>query len=187
MPKRYDWSKVKAEYVEGTRDDQGNIVWPTLEQLAQRYSLSFSTVQKRAARERWAEERKIFGRKVEEARREKKSEALASEAAQFDAEVLRIARAAITQVTAHLALAAKVYRETGEPMDAAELDRLSRALERLQRAGRLALGEATHSMELQGRVARKYEIEIVERIVSDPEAREVARELFRRAVNCDLG
>ena len=41
--------------------------------------------------------------------------------------------------------------------------------------------------EVQGQVTQRYEYDITQRIVSDPETRELARNLYRRAVNADLG
>lgn len=41
--------------------------------------------------------------------------------------------------------------------------------------------------EVQGQVTQRYEYDITQRIIEDPEARDLARNLFRRAVNPDLG
>ena len=41
--------------------------------------------------------------------------------------------------------------------------------------------------EVQGQVTQRHEYDITQRIVSDPETRELARNLYRRAVNADLG
>lgn len=51
----------------------------------------------------------------------------------------------------------------------------------------LATGEPTSIAEQQGQVTQRYEYAITQRIVSDPESRETARDLFRRAINLDLG
>jgi len=41
--------------------------------------------------------------------------------------------------------------------------------------------------EVQGQVTQRHEYDITQRIVSDPETRELARNLYRRALNADLG
>lgn len=53
---------------------------------------------------------------------------------------------------------------------------------------RLSRGEPTENVkqEVRGQVVRKYECEIAERVIRDPDARELARELFRRAVRGDM-
>ena len=51
----------------------------------------------------------------------------------------------------------------------------------------LASGDVTQRSEQRGEVTQRYEYDITQRIVNDPEARALARNLFRRAVNPDLG
>jgi transposase-like protein len=51
----------------------------------------------------------------------------------------------------------------------------------------LASGDVTTRGEVKGQVTQRYEYDITQRIVNDPEARALARNLFRRAVNPDLG
>lgn len=57
-----DWNKIKAEYIAGN---------DTLQELAEKYSVSSSTIMKRAAKEKWADARKKNGRKKEEKTAEK--------------------------------------------------------------------------------------------------------------------
>ena len=47
---RYDWERVRLEYVQG-RENGGGLEWPTLEQLAQEYSIAPPTIRSRAPRE----------------------------------------------------------------------------------------------------------------------------------------
>lgn len=51
----------------------------------------------------------------------------------------------------------------------------------------LASGDVTTRGEVKGQVTQRYEYDITQRIVSDPDAREAARDLFRRAVNPNMG
>ncbi len=51
----------------------------------------------------------------------------------------------------------------------------------------LVTGKPTAINEQQGQVTNRHEYDIVQRIVTDPEARETARDLFRRAISADLG
>ena len=51
----------------------------------------------------------------------------------------------------------------------------------------LMTGKPTNRQALEGQVTQRYEYDITQRIVSDPETRELARNLYRRAVNADLG
>lgn len=51
----------------------------------------------------------------------------------------------------------------------------------------LVTGRPTSINEQQGQVTTRYEYDIVQRIVTDPESRDIARDLFRRAISTDLG
>lgn len=51
----------------------------------------------------------------------------------------------------------------------------------------LVTGKPTTIQEQQGQVTNRHEYDIVQRIVTDPESRETARDLFRRAISADLG
>lgn len=51
----------------------------------------------------------------------------------------------------------------------------------------LVTGQPTGISRLDGQVTNRHEYDITQRIVSDPESRETARDLFRRAINLDLG
>lgn len=51
----------------------------------------------------------------------------------------------------------------------------------------LLTGKPTNRQALEGQVTQRYEYDITQRIISDPETRELARNLYRRAINPDLG
>ena len=51
----------------------------------------------------------------------------------------------------------------------------------------LLLGRPTNRQALEGQVTQRYEYDITQRIIEDPGSRELARDLFRRAVNPGLG
>ncbi len=51
---------------------------------------------------------------------------------------------------------------------------------------RLLLDQPTSIDEQRGQVTQRYEYDITQKIVNDPESRETARDLFRRAINEDL-
>ncbi len=51
----------------------------------------------------------------------------------------------------------------------------------------LVTGQPTGINRVDGQVTQRYEYDITQRIVNDPESREAARNLFRRASSLDLG
>jgi hypothetical protein len=78
-----------------------------------------------------------------------------------------------------------------QEIDPAELSPadMARWLDVATKLERLSRGEPTEigKQEVQGQVTQRHEYDITQRIVSDPETRELARNLYRRAVNADLG
>lgn len=51
----------------------------------------------------------------------------------------------------------------------------------------LLLGRPTNRQALEGQVTNRHEYDITQRIIEDPGSRELARDLFRRAINPGLG
>lgn len=136
MGRRIDWVKIKREYIES------NI---TLEELAKKHTVSFSTIRQKSAKEGWTTEKNIFRTKIEQKYQEKQSDLLASEASNFDNQCLRVARSAIEIVEKQIA---SLQKKTEEQKTDALIERqirllekLSNSLKQLQSVGKVALGE----------------------------------------------
>lgn len=125
--KKIPWEEIRREYIE-------NELQPTLHELAEKYSCSISTILKRASKENWSEQRKLFLKKVEELRREKKSELLVKEASDFDYRVFELVKRGVELIS-------HKFNSNSEEISAVELQRLSQALRTLQEVGKFVLGE----------------------------------------------
>ena len=135
MAKR-DWTKIKQEYIENDI---------TLEELAKKHAVSFSTIRQKSAKEGWTTEKNIFRTKIEQKYQEKQSDLLASEASNFDNQCLRVARSAIEIVEKQIAiLLKKAEEQKSDPLVERQirlLEKLSNSLKQLQSVGKVALGE----------------------------------------------
>ena len=158
---KYPWPEIKAEYVEGINKN-GEIHYPTLEELARKHGCSESSVRKRSAKEDWATERNIYCTKIEQKTQEKKSTVLAGKAAEFDAKVYQITDTAIEHVKGHFFRVQQQFKDSKgtEPMNEETLERLSRTLEKYQKVGKEALGEETESMKEKTKLV--VEVEVVD-------------------------
>ena len=58
------WEAIRREYIEGQRDARGGVMYPTYEDLARKYTCSFTAIAQRGAREGWAELREQFQNRV---------------------------------------------------------------------------------------------------------------------------
>jgi hypothetical protein len=126
-----DWTKIKQEFIEGA-----DIGYPA---LADKFKVNYVVLKRHAAKEKWTELRKLFQAKVQNLRTEKKSEIMASESVAFDSDCLNTAR--------KILIAADKGIDTGEPVD-----KMASAVEKAQKIGRLAFGEATDKTEATGNV-----------------------------------
>ncbi len=107
---KYDWERVRIEYIEGRGNGDGMLERPTLEALAKDYSIPPGTLRNRAHREGWVEERNVFVTSLVHKSREKTLEQLADKVSQLDLHAFSVARAA-------LALLAKEFIEGTQRRD----------------------------------------------------------------------
>lgn len=82
--RKHDWTKIRDEFV------QQGTPYP---QLALAYRVNHAMVKNRACKDDWAQQRRLYLQRTERARQEKRVETVATEAADFDAQIFRIARA----------------------------------------------------------------------------------------------
>ncbi|MFA5064956.1 MAG: hypothetical protein WC566_05780 [Dehalococcoidia bacterium] len=125
------WAEVKSQYIEG-KQDKGSLVYPTYAALSEEFKVDAAVIGRRAAKEGWVEQRKLFRHKVDTLRMEKKSEILASESAQLASDCLKVSRAGIAVIVAIM--------ESSKPSKI-PIDRLMSALVNAQKVGQNALGE----------------------------------------------
>ncbi len=175
---KHDWQLIKRDYVEGVQQEDGTITWPTLLQVSKDHNISRSTLSQRAAAEDWQTQKSMFRTKIETKRQDKKTEYLASEAAQFDIDVFKIAKASIQHIQSHFLLGqAELLRTEGrKPMASTTINSLTIALERVQRIGRLALGEP---LEIQGTGADGDKYFLIQEIIKDAECADKIKRNFR--------
>jgi hypothetical protein len=137
---RYEWERIRIEYVQGRANDEGIIEWPTLEQIAQSYNIPLPTVKSRSSREKWTEERNLFHTQLILKSHEKTLEQLAEKASQLDVQAFVVARAT-------LALLAKQLIEGTQKgnLSLPDQERLLRMCDTAHRLGRRALGKGETS------------------------------------------
>lgn len=175
------WTDAKAFYVEGTaptREGEPH-QWPTLEQVAAKYEVRHDTLRKRAGREGWGRERRLYATRLEKEKRDAKSAKIAADSASFDNTTFKLAQALAGEVAQQFREINKIRQlrdmkaRQAEGDDAALLDALTSqklvpatanrlaalgtALAQAQRIGRLALGDTTefirHEAEVEATVS----------------------------------
>lgn len=154
MARRIPWDDIKREYVQGTERD-GNRVYPSQRDLAEKYGMNNSTIGRRAKAEDWSVQREIFASKLQAECKQKTIESLSDEGSQFDLSAFRAANAGVKRVEEAMTKTA--------PMSPDDMTKLASALKTFHQVGRLALGESTDNAEVNVVGARERLIALVDR------------------------
>lgn len=170
------WDDAKAFYVEGTppsREGEPH-QWPTLEQVAAKYEVRHDTLRKRAGREGWGRERRLYASRLEKEKRDAKTAKIAADSAAFDNTTFKLAQALAGEVAQQMRdinkvrqlrdMKARQAEGSDEelikvlsdpkllPATANRLAALGTALSQAQRIGRLALGDTTEIVRHEAEV-----------------------------------
>lgn len=127
-----DWTAARLAYVNSSK---------SLATIAKEYGATPAAVEKRAARERWSDERRKQSEKVGEQAQAVIADDRAATLAKFNEDDLRVAKAI-------RAKAASLLNSIASP---SEMRSLASAFESAQRIGRLALGAETENAVVTSR------------------------------------
>lgn len=149
-----DWIAIKAAYVEGYEKDGVRVIEPTLDDVAARHNVPISTIRKVSMKERWKDERQLFQHRLEEAKRAKSTEVLASKGAEFDALSLRVAEKKLKMIERIIDKAEKA----GDTLTPNQIQALAGGLKQGQYVGRLVMGDSTDNARLYAELLQKPDL-----------------------------
>lgn len=177
--RRYNWTRIKADYVEGITGDDGKITWPTYDIVAERNGALPQNIRTRAAREHWTDERAAFQARIDTQRQDERSTEIASLGADLDVQALRVAKNGMaitgariqelgmmaTDRARHIQQAGgRVTAETPRAPNSEEIGTLSRAAATWYQLGREAMGDGVRvHVEHGGMVQVDAELTVHER------------------------
>jgi hypothetical protein len=139
MSRRIPWHEVRADYVEGVAEDPDGDPhkrsWPTLADVATLHGVSHDVVRKRAAKERWNDQKERFQLDIEQARRRWMLEQRTDRATTIDDRGLRAAEAGLALIGLRLTRLVRSQQghteeSRGVGLDARELAQLGLASKR---------------------------------------------------------
>jgi len=177
---KINWNEVSSLYIEGEISPSGERVYPTLEEVAKKYNVRPGTVRTHAAAEHWRDKRATFQHDLEEKARQLRLEKRAKEELDFHENCYQISKGGIFHLADHLQAMldefaewkANPYDEVTKdgktvrvkrraPLDKATismLEAISRTLEKLQKAGCVALGIPDRNTTISGPMGSPIEI-----------------------------
>jgi len=145
---RVDYSATRQAYIQGMRGEDGQWIMPSIRVLAKLHKISESSLRQVAARERWFDLRKRFADKLRATAEEKTIKKITDEASDFNVNSLKAAQAGVAECLRHfMRISRQRQLDPGAVYPERDLASLGRALDRFQRAGRLALGLPTDMAE----------------------------------------
>ena len=151
-----DWPAVKAAFVEGYERDSVRFAEPQLGDVASKFGIPLSTIKKRAMIEKWTEERHLFQKRLEDAKRERTTEVLASKGAEFDALSLRSAEKLFKKIERQLDAA--LADKSTAPLTPNQVAALATAAKQAQHVGRLVMGDSTDNARLYAELLQKPDL-----------------------------
>ncbi|RLD13646.1 MAG: hypothetical protein DRI28_05470 [Caldiserica bacterium] len=129
MRRKIPWDEIKKKYVVGIEKD-GRRIYPTYEELAKEYNISFDYLRRKGSKEGWREQREIISNKIVTRESQKVIEEISDKGVEFDLKCFQIAKEAVEKIESFL-------KESNKK----EINSLLSALQKAQEIGKNALGE----------------------------------------------
>tara|TARA_R110001592_G_scaffold236443_4_gene494763 strand:+ start:508 stop:1068 length:561 start_codon:yes stop_codon:yes gene_type:complete len=139
--------KLRVSYVQGDIDPQGFRRLSTIEDLADDNKLSKNTLYKLAQRENWKYQQEKFQRDYEEKLDNQRIKEFSVESKKFDSACVNIAKALLARVGNLIRTSQNASMKDFNPQ---QLDQLASAAMKTQKFAKLALGESTDNINLNG-------------------------------------
>lgn len=80
----YDWLSARTAFIEGWKESDGAIVWPTAAQISDKYDIPVQNVYNFISKEKWKAHREAHQREIAIERQREQSKRLANRAVKFD-------------------------------------------------------------------------------------------------------
>ncbi len=163
-----NWNDISRIYIEGEINESGDRVYPTLEELSQRFGFRNTTVRRHSSEEHWRDKRTAFQLEVEEQARQARIQKRIKEESDLHDSIFTISKGAIRHLALHLKNLIDEYNDwkanpfemkgtkkipKPSPLGKASistLESLARTLERLQRTACVALGTPNQNVAISG-------------------------------------
>ena len=143
-------SEIRILYVQGFDDESGNRKTYTLDELALKFNIAKSTLYRNAQQDNWKAQREQFQQEYLIGLDKQRQKDLTEESKKFDTNSINLAKALLTTVGQNLARNNQELNEGKKGMIPSQLHALANAALSAQRLAKLALGEVTHNVEING-------------------------------------
>ena len=145
-------SEIRVLFVQGFDDESGNRKTYTLEELALKFNIAKSTLYRNAQKDDWKTQREQFQQEYMFELDVQRKKELTEESKRFDTNSINLAKALLTTVGQNLTKNNQEVNEGKKGLVPTQLNALANAALSAQRLAKLALGEVTHNVEINGSI-----------------------------------
>ena len=138
--------EIRNLYVQGI-DEDGSRVLFTLDALAKKYDIAQSTLYRHAQSEGWKVQQEQFQHDYLNELDESRQKMLVKESKKFDSDTLSVSKALLGQIGQFIAKA-----HASDSFSPTLINTIAEATIKIQRIGKLSLGESTENMSLNAKV-----------------------------------
>lgn len=150
MTTKNKYGPPKKEYIEGNINSDGEVVFLTIAELAQKYNIKLSTLQRHCQNESWVRLRADFQAEAERLARDKAAKKRAKDIERFDVDCFKITKSGIWRLSNDMGKDIEASRKKLPMMSLQDLESLARSLERFQTVGHRALGVPDKATAISG-------------------------------------
>ena len=144
--------KIRNDFVQGVSDDEGLKNFPTLEELHKEYKVAKSTLYRVANKEQWKVEREQLQIQYKEKIDKQRTNALVKEGKTLDTRSIGVAKTLMTTIEKAIVQNLQNIEECKNSLMPTQINALANAALTAQKIGKLALGETTENVEINGNV-----------------------------------
>ena len=145
-------NEIRTLYVQGFDDESGKRKTYTLEELALKFNIAKSTIYRNAKREEWKIQKEQFQSKYLEDLDKIRLKELRKESITLDNNSISLAKALLRTVGQNLTRNNQDINQGRKGMMPSQLHALANAALSAQRLAKLALGEVTDNVEINGNI-----------------------------------
>lgn len=146
---------IRNEFVQGIDDEAGQRKTFTLDELISKHNVAKSTLYRTASNENWRLERERFQQEFLLSLDRERIKNLAEESKRFDNTSLTLAKALMQTVGQNIRKNTGDMNAGKKSLQPSQVNALANAALSAQRLAKLALGESTHKVELNGNITEE--------------------------------
>ncbi len=144
--------QIRNDFVQGVSNEEGLKNFPTLDELYKHYKVAKSTLYRVSNKENWRIEREQFQATYKEKLDKKRTETLVKEGKSLDTRSINVAKSLMCTIEKTISKNLENIEEGKTGLIPTQINALANTALTAQKIGKLALGETTENVEINGNI-----------------------------------